>query len=77
MLRNMPANSAQEFYDPHRFDAWFRRFNTKKARGVAALDAAPEYRSSNVAHEQMTHAFSMTLILKPDPTCLTMRSCRN
>src|SRR5262249_39571981 len=28
--------------DPHRFDAWLGRFNTKQSRGLAALDTAPE-----------------------------------
>src|SRR5215472_2953151 len=28
--------------DPHPFDAWLGRFNTKQSRGLAVLDAAPE-----------------------------------
>src|SRR5215470_9248470 len=28
--------------DPHRFDAWLRRFNTKQSRGLAVLNATPE-----------------------------------
>src|SRR5215469_6875653 len=28
--------------DPHRFDAWLRRFNAKQSRGLAVLNATPE-----------------------------------
>ena len=48
VLRNKPANSAQELdgghvNDPDRLDPRPRRLDTKEARGLAALDAAPEF----------------------------------
>ena len=37
-----PGVRAAHINDPNRFDPGFGRFNSKQARGLAALDAAPE-----------------------------------
>ena len=37
-----PRVRGAHVHDPHRFDPWSRRLDSEQARGLAALDIAPE-----------------------------------